>query len=199
MADQQHKVKPLPFKSLNGISDKTNEIHHGKLYTGYVNKRNEIENTLKTVDRTSANATYSQIGELKRQETFAANGMILHEVFFGHLGGDGATKSKVAERIKKDFGSYENWQDEFKACAMASRGWCILAYDPSDSKLHTYIGDAHNQGGVWGCTPIICLDVYEHAYFIDFGGDKKAYIETFFKNLNWKAIDEMAKKQGLKI
>lgn len=199
MTDAIHKVKPLPFKSLNGISDKTNEIHHTKLYTGYVNKRNEIESALKTVDRTAANATYSQIGELKRQETFAANGMILHEVFFGELGGDGMPKGKVHDRIKKDFGSFENWLDEFKACAMASRGWCILAYDPSDGRLHTYIGDAHNQGGVWGCIPIICLDVYEHAYYIDFGSDKKSYIEAFFKNLNWKEIDEIAKKANLKV
>lgn len=193
----QHSVKPLEFGTLKGISDKTNQIHHGKLYTGYVNKRNEIEGALSVADKSKANATHSEFGELKRQETFAANGQILHEIFFGILGGDGAPKGQVLKIIERDFGSFENWKAEFFACGMSARGWAILAFDPSDGRLHNYTGDAHNQGGVWGAIPLAALDVYEHAYFIDFGSDRKAYIESYFQNLDWGKIDAIAKRAKL--
>jgi Fe-Mn family superoxide dismutase len=189
-----HKVKPLAFAKLTGISDKTNAIHHDKLYAGYVNKRNEIEDALKAADKSKANGTYSIFGELKRQETFAANGMILHELFFGNLGGDGTPKGKIVELLARDFGSFDNWKSDFIACGMSARGWVILAFDPSDGKLHNYTGDAHNQGGVWGAIPLLALDVYEHAYFIDYGSDRKAYIEDYFKNLDWGKIDGLAEK-----
>ena len=76
-------------------------------------------------------------------------------------------------------------------CGMAARGWAIIAWDTKDGKLRQYNADAHNQGGVWGCIPIIVLDVYEHAYFIDFGSDRKAYIEAFWKNFDWKSAEEL--------
>lgn len=192
-----HKPKPLGFGTLVGISDKTNSIHHGKLYTGYVAKRNEIEGALKSADRSKANGTYSPFGELKRQETFAANGQILHEIFFGMLGGDGTPAGKLVERIARDFGSFDDWKADFIACGMSARGWVVLAYDPSDGRLHNYTGDAHNQGGVWGAMPIAALDVYEHAYFIDFGSDRRAYIDAYFKNLDWAKIGALAEKAGI--
>ncbi len=194
---QNHSVKPLGFGTLKGISEKTNQIHHGKLYTGYVNKRNEIELALSVADKSKANATHSEFGELKRQETFAANGQILHEIFFGILGGDGVPNSNVLKMIERDFGSFENWKAEFIACGMSARGWAILAFDPSDGRLHNYTGDAHNQGGVWGAIPLIALDVYEHAYFIDFGSDRKAYIESYFSNLDWGKINAIARRAKL--
>jgi Fe-Mn family superoxide dismutase len=192
-----HKPKPLSFSALNGISDKTNQIHHDKLYVGYVNKRNEIEAALGVADKSKANATYSEFGELKRQETFAANGMILHELFFGLLGGDGAPAGKLVEKIAAQFGSFDARKADMIACAMSARGWAVLAFDFSDMRLHNYTGDAHNQGGVWGAVPLLALDVYEHAYFLDFGSDRKAYLEAFFKNVNWAAAAERAKKMGV--
>ncbi|MEK7123848.1 MAG: Fe-Mn family superoxide dismutase, partial [Patescibacteria group bacterium] len=128
-----HKIKPLPFdKDLIGISKKTLEIHHGKLYAGYVNKRNEVEEKIKTADMTQANATYSEFGELKRQETFAADAMVLHERYFKNLSGPltisgqaAIPEGKISEQIKKDFGTYENWEQEFKAAGLASRGWVV--------------------------------------------------------------------------
>lgn len=186
-----YQVKPLPFtKELTGISKKTMDIHHGKLYTGYVNKSNEIEDKLKKADKAAANASYSEIGELKRQQSFALNGVYLHEAYFSVLGGDGKPSGTLVDRIKKDFGSYEEWEADFKAAGMAARGWVVLGFDMNDSRLHNYSCDVHNQGGIWGAVPIIVLDVYEHAYFIDFGSDRKAYIEAFMKNLNWEAANK---------
>lgn len=186
-----YQVKPLPFtKELTGISKKTMDIHHGKLYTGYVNKSNEIEDKLKKADKAAANASYSEIGELKRQQSFALNGVYLHEAYFSVLGGDGKPSGTLVDRIKKDFGSYEEWEADFKAAGMAARGWVVLGFDMNDGRLHNYSCDVHNQGGIWGAVPIIVLDVYEHAYFIDFGSDRKAYIEAFMKNLNWEAANK---------
>ncbi|MCL5003960.1 MAG: superoxide dismutase [Patescibacteria group bacterium] len=188
-----HVVKTPQPKNLKGILDKTNEIHHGKLYTGYVNKRNEVEERLAKVnpeDLASGNQTYSFLRGLKEGETFAANGMILHEVFFDVLGGTGdPAGTHVLEEIEKEWGGFEKFKEMFAACGMSARGWAILAYDPSDGKLHIFTADAQNQGGVWGATPILPLDVYEHAYFIDFGSDRKSYINAFFENLDWSKID----------
>lgn len=185
-----YTVKPLPFSDLTGISKKTMEIHHDKLYAGYVNKRNEIEDKLKAVDLGSANQTYSDLRALKVEETFAGNGVVLHEAYFGVLGGAGGKPSdKLLTGIEKEWGSYETWEAEFKACGMSVRGWVVLAYDTNDGRLHNYVADAHNQGGMWGAIPLLVLDVYEHAYFIDYGSDRKKYIEDYMGNVNWKAAE----------
>jgi len=187
-----YERKPLPFnKQLIGISEKAIEIHHDKLYTGYINKRNEIEEKLTQVDRSAANATYSEYGELKREESFAANGVVLHEYYFSVLGGEGQASGELITEIEKHFGSYEKWLEDFKAAGMVSRGWVVLAYDHNTGKLHNYLCDAHNQGGIWGAMPIVVLDMYEHAYFIDYGSDRKTYIEDYMKNLNWEKANEL--------
>ena len=82
----------------------------------------------------------------------------------------------------------------FSECAMAARGWSVLAWDTRESRLWIYNADAHNQGGVWGALPIIVLDVYEHAYFMDYGADRKAYLKAFWKNFNWSAANDLYKR-----
>ncbi|MEI6477558.1 MAG: Fe-Mn family superoxide dismutase [bacterium] len=190
-----HEVTSPNPGELKGISAKTNEIHHDKLYAGYVTKRNEVEAKMAEIDLASANQIYSQWRGLKEGETFAANGMILHEVFFDILGGDGdASGTKIKEAIEGQWGSWQRFVDEFTATAMGARGWAILAYDPSDKKLHIFAADAQNQGGVWGSTPLLPCDVYEHAYFIDFGSDRKAYVAAFLQNVEWGRVEERYQK-----
>ena len=111
----KHPVKALPYANdaLKGIGAKTIEIHHDKLYAGYVNKRNEIEEELGKVDRSKANQIYSQMRGLKHEETFAANGQILHEIYFAIMGGDGQAAGEVFDKIKEDFGSYAAWEEDF--------------------------------------------------------------------------------------
>lgn len=171
------------------------QIHHDKLYVGYVNKRNEIDEKLTKVDRTAANATYSEYGELKREESFAANAIYLHEYYFNVLGGENAENTKPAgeliQAIEKEFGSFEKWLEDFKAAGMVARGWVVLAYDFNTGKLHNYLCDSHNHGGIWGAMPVIVLDMYEHAFFIDYGSDRKTYIEDYMKNLNWEAANHL--------
>ena len=160
---------------------------HYKLYEGYVKKTNEIQAKADSADKSEANGVYSLIGELKREETFAVNGMKLHEIYFGHLQGNGDLSSapNLSAMIGKDFGSVEAWQEEMVATGMSARGWAVLAFDFCDNRLHVYGSDAHNVGAVWGAIPVIALDVYEHAYAIDYGISRKAYIDSFFKNLDW--------------
>ncbi len=189
-------IQPIPFQTpLDGISPKTVEIHHDKLYAGYVAKKDEIQASLQALehggDLSSANQTFSDLRALKDGETFAVNGTYLHEYYFSVLGGDGKPQGELADALATQFGSIENFISYMSACGMAARGWAVLAWDTQEKALRVYTGDAHNHGGVWGCLPIIVLDVYEHAYFIDTGSDRKTYIANFWKNLNWEAADAL--------
>jgi len=178
------------IKALDGISEMT-MIEHYKLYEGYVKKYNEINEKLTGVDLTSANQTFSDFRSLKVDLTFAIGGIKNHEIYFDHLGGKGGEPSgKLLKKIIQDFGSFEKWQADLKATAMAARGWAWLAYDWKFHRFFNYIGDAQNTFPVWNTTPLIALDVYEHAYYLDFQTKRADYIEAFFKNLNWQVIEK---------
>lgn len=190
--------KPLPFdqEKLQGISAKAMAIHHDKLYAGYVAKVDEISKALAELGKSGTfpgNATYSQLRALKDAETFAVNGVYLHEWYFDVLGGAGDTSAapELVKALEQKWMSLELGLAYFSECAMAARGWSVLCWDTKAGKLKHYNGDAHNQGGVWGCLPIIVIDVYEHAYFMDYGSDKKKYIEDFWKNFNWAKAEEL--------
>lgn len=198
-----YSQKPLKNKSAGKISEKTMEIHYNKLYKGYVDKGNEIGEKLGELRKKivagkapGGNTTYSELRGFKQGETFAANGVYLHENYFGILDGDGKTDPnlEIVKAISEKWGSVENFKKYFAECGMAARGWAILCWDPYEKEVMQYNGDAHNQGGVWGCIPIIALDVYEHSYFIDFGSDRKSYIEEFFSHLDWESVNEIYKK-----
>ncbi len=180
-------------KDLPGITKKMLDEHF-KLYEGYVKKTNEIQKKIEEADKSEANGVFSYIGELKRQETFAVNGMKLHEVYFGHLGGDGQPKGDLVKMIERDFGSMDAWKLDMIATGISARGWAILAYDYKDNRLHNYGSDAHNVGAVWAAVPLIVLDVYEHAYFMDYGVNRKDYINSFFGNLDWNFANDILKK-----
>ena len=186
MARTARELKPR--RELEGLSKRQIEEHHDVLYKGYVNKLNEIEAAVPEADISKANATYSTLRELKREEVFTTNAIRLHEGYFEALGGSGTPHGLAKEFIEEDFGSYEKWEAEFKGLGMAARGWVILGYDWQDHKLHTYLSDIHSDG-VWDVSPVLILDVYEHAYFLDYGTARKAYIEAFMKNVDWEAVN----------
>lgn len=192
-AASSYEPKPLPFKkALIGISEKTMQIHHDKLYVGYVAKMKEIGEKIKGITLetlAAANQSYSDLRALRDGETFATNGVYLHEYYFNVLGGEGAPKGALVDAIAEKWGTFEKFAMSFSATGMAVRGWVVLAWDTHLGHLKIYGADAHNQGGVWGAIPIIVLDVYEHAYFMDYGSDRKKYIEDFWKNLNWEAAN----------
>lgn len=191
--------KPLDYDSasLKGISQRTLDIHYGKLYKGYVDKSNEIKDKLRPIvqsGKAEGNQIYSELRALKNGESFANNGVYLHENYFAILGGDGAPKGEIVERLAERYGSLDSFKTYFSACGMAARGWAILAWDLHEKEVRIFTCDAQNHGGIWGAIPIIAMDVYEHSYFIDTGSDRKSYIEAFFNNLNWDKIEELYQK-----
>ena len=193
------ELKPLSYDagSLKGISRKTIEIHHGKLYAGYVNKFNEIREKLKELKQSGnfeGNQVYSQLRGLRSGENFAHNGTYLHENYFAILGGDGIPNGSVVKDLAERYGSFEQFIAWFSAAGMAARGWAILCWNMHEKTFFVYGCDAQDHGGIWGAIPIIAMDVYEHSYFIDTGSDSKAYIEAFFNNLNWDKVEELYQK-----
>lgn len=190
-------VKPLNYKSLPGLSEKLLSEHHDVLYAGYVKKLNEIRAKLDTADRAEANASYSLFGELKREETFTANAIKLHEAYFETLGGSGQPSGAILEMINRDCGSVDVWRSEMVAAGIASRGWVVLAYDLDLHCLITYICDTHNLGCIWNAVPLIVLDVYEHAYYLDYATGRKGYIEAFLNSLDFAYPNGVVKRMGL--
>lgn len=191
------KARPLKFESLEGISAKQLSEHHDVLYVGYVKKVNEIRQKLEATDRAAANATYSDYRELKLEEAFAVNAVRLHEAYFDNLGGDGRANGDILTLIERDFGSFDAWKNDMTAAGIAARGWVVTALDFEDGHLHNYICDAHNLGCIWNCSALIVLDVYEHAYFIDYATGRKSYLEAFFKNLDFAAVNSLIREQNL--
>lgn len=177
--------------SMKGISKKTIE-EHLKLYQGYVTKYNEIMEKLAMLtddDYAKANQTYSLVRELKVELTFAYGGVVNHELYFGHLGGSGGEpKGDVMKYIKKYFGSFETYKKDVKATGVAARGWVWTAWNWKDNYLFNYLGDAQNTFPVWHSTPVLALDTYEHAYFIDYGVNRASYIDAFFENVDWDQV-----------
>lgn len=193
-----HQAKKYDIKLLDGISDNQISQHRDILYAGYVNKLNEVEDRLKTVDKGKANQVFSDFRALKADETFALNGVILHELYFENLNSKSEKKpgSELADTIVRDFGSFEKWQEDFKSCGMAARGWVILGLNLYDSKLHNYCLDTHNFNVPACVMPVLVMDVYEHAYVIDYGVKRPPYLEAFMKNIDWsvalKRLNRMA-------
>lgn len=182
------ELKPALY-DLDGISRATIEAHY-KLYQGYVGKRNEILSKLAEIDLSSANQIYSELRGLKVELSFAVGGIKNHEIYFEHLGGPGGEPDgAAADLIKRDFGSAQAWREDLKATGMAGRGWAWTAYDWDEGRLFNYVGDAQNTFPVWNATPLVALDVYEHAYWLDYQTDRASYIDAFFANLDWGVVN----------
>ncbi len=188
---QTHEVKPLPFAydTLEGISEHVTRWHHDRIYTTYVERRNDIERQLQTVDRSTANPLHSEFAALKRHELRVANGMVLHQIYFEVLGGDGSSAhTRIHARIEDDFGSLASWREDFTACALSAECWAVLAWDGAVDRLRNLVLD-HDSAAAGGALPLIVIDVAEHAYFYDHGPKRAAYVEAFIGNLNWKQIE----------
>ncbi len=184
---------------LAGISKKAMEEHY-KLYQGYVNKANEILDRLASggVDLSKTNPTYSELRELKVELSRALGGVKNHEIYFEHLGGKGGRPStQLLPLIEKAYKSFDAWQADLKATGIAARGWAWLAYDWDTKTVFNYIGDEQNTYPIWNCTPLVALDCFEHAYWLDYQTGKAAYIDTFFKNLDWDVVTKRAQQFGI--
>ena len=188
-------AKELKKHQLEGFSQRQLEEHHGILYKGYVNKLNEIRKQMVTVDHGKANQTFSDLRSMKIEETFALNGIKLHEAYFDNMGGSGGKAvGNILTLIERDFGSFEAWEKDFKATGLAVRGWVVLGYDLESGTIHNFGSDSHNLGPIWSAVPILIMDTYEHAYMIDYGVKRAPYIEAFMNVIDWAVVNERLAK-----
>jgi Fe-Mn family superoxide dismutase len=179
---------------MEGFSD-TLLNNHFTLYKGYVTNTNKLMDTLAAMLKDGKVGT-PEYAELKRRMGWEFNGMRLHELYFGNLGGKKVLDpaGKLGKKLAQDFGSYETWLQDFKGTGtMRGIGWTILYQDNANGKLINQWINEHDVGHPAGCIPILVLDVFEHAFMIDYGLKRADYIEAFFKNVDWAAAERRLK------
>ncbi|MBX3117882.1 MAG: hypothetical protein KF784_02370 [Fimbriimonadaceae bacterium] len=175
-----------------GISRKTHD-EHLKLWQGYANQTNNLRKAMSELDTdpAKANQIYSMMRALKVDYTFAYEGFINHTVYFDTLGGNGgAATGKIGELITAAYGSFEKWAADFKSTGIAARGWVYLAYDHAEKRVFNYIGDAQNSYPIWNHSLVLAMDVYEHAYFLDFAVARAKYIDAYMQVIDWDAVNK---------
>ncbi len=181
------------------VSPETSDWHYNTHHKGYVTFLNKIEGELETADRSAANGNYSQIGELKRRQTWNHAGTVLHDVYWEVLGGDGDPSQgpEILAAIIENFGSFDAWKADFKATAVAAKlsGWGVLTLDQLYSgRLLNVLVDEHHYGAIWGGIPLISCDVFEHAYYHKDGPGRAKYVDNCLANLHWGRINDRYKK-----
>ena len=190
--------QPLPFdpKAVPGLSEKLLVSHHDNNYVGAVKRLGAIRAEFGKLD--PATAPVFAINGLKREELLAWNSMILHEVYFAGLGAAMAPSALLAQALERDFGSHDRWAAEFSAMGKAlggGSGWVLLTWSPHDRRLVNTWASDHTQT-LAGGTPLVALDMYEHAYHMDYGAKAAAYVDAVMKVLSFGRANEMFKRAG---
>ena len=185
------------YNSLIGMEGFSETLlrNHFTLYQGYVTNTNKLADTLASMTKEGKLGT-PEYSELKRRMGFEFNGMRLHEYYFGNLGGKKPLdkSGKLGRKLTDAFGSVEAWQQDFRATgAMRGIGWTILYQDNETSWLFNQWINEHEVGHFAGCTPVLVMDVFEHAFITDYGLKRADYIEAFFKNINWSVVESRIK------
>ena len=188
----RYSLKPIFCRpwTLNGLSVELIESHYENNYGGALRRLNAVAQQLESID--FAKTPGHVVNALKREELIALNSTLLHELYFASLGGDGKPTEILAQALTRDFGSVDRWRAEFVAMGNAvdgGSGWVVPLYVPRDRRLINQYGSDHAQA-VAGGVPILALDMYEHAYHIDFGANAKAYVDAFMRNIDFKATQD---------
>jgi len=189
------KYQAMNFEKLLGTEGFSNQLlnNHFTLYNGYVTNTNKLMEEFAELEKQGKAGT-PQYAEMKRRFGWEFDGMRLHELYFGNMVKGGSAPdpaSKFQAQLKEDFGSYENWGKAFKGTgAMRGIGWAILYYDAAGTQLlNTWINE-HDTGHLAAATPILIMDVFEHAFMIDYGLKRADYIEAFFKAIDWSVVQK---------
>jgi superoxide dismutase, Fe-Mn family len=187
----QYHLAPLFCRpwTLNGITPRLIESHYEGNYGSALRRLNAITRELEALDPATTPA--GVVNRLKRDEAAMLNSTLLHELYFASLGGDGrAVPETMAAALARDFGSTDRWRQQFIGLAEAlagGSGWVLLIYVPRDGRLINQSGADHSQN-IAGGIPILAIDMYEHAYHIDFGANASAYVAAFMRNIDWTAV-----------
>ena len=188
----KHAPKPLRFDpaKLTGLSERLITSHWENNYQGSVRGLNTIETRLAAAMADPDYPTVAYAG-LKREELHRTGSVVLHEIYFDGLGGNGNPGGSIYEALDSWFGSFEAWEAEFRRTAMSlagGSGWCVLSWNAHTGSLHNYWAWDHMHGAVTG-SPLIALDMYEHSYHMDYGTAAARYVDAFMANLDWEVID----------
>jgi len=191
-----YHAKQFNLSGLKGISDQTLELHF-KLYEGYVKESNKLQEKISDFiqDGELDQEEVPAYSELKRRLGFEYNGMVLHEYYFGNLkkhgGGEPNRNSLFLKAAESSFGRYEIWKTDFVGVgAMRGVGWAICYEDPQSGRISNHWISLHENGNVAGFNPILVMDVWEHAFLLDYKpAERSKYIEAFFSNIDWSATD----------
>ena len=188
----KHAPKPLPFDptKLTGISEKLINSHHDNNYVGAVKALNLVEQRLVSLSKEKDLQPYIY-GDLKRQELIRTGSIVLHEKYFANLGGNGKADGNAKKLIERWFGSYDTWEAEFKRTGNSlsgGTGWTVLAYNQHTKEVHNYWSLDHTANPPFS-VPLLVLDMYEHAYQMDYGAAAAKYVDAFMANVNWDEVN----------
>lgn len=181
------KPKPLRHKAIPGFLSVEqiaphHTAHYGGALRGYSAADAKLEESVKTATAIDASA----YGAIQRARQSKGNSVILHELYFDGLVPKGPDpKADVRSAIEKRFGSVEKWTDDFQSSAKAAAGWAMLVHHPVNGKLYNVVSDEHAQGPLWMAVPLVVIDVYEHAFYIDYHNRKAEYVEKFMSHIDW--------------
>lgn len=174
---------------LQGISDPQLEAHFG-LYEGYVKKINEIEEKLTKTDRSLSNYSYGEYSELKRRYSVPYMGAYLHEMYFDNMLKSGEPSAKFKKLAEASYGSMDTWWADVKATGLAVPGWVLVCYETVTGRLNNVQIMEHHIGFPINHIPVLVLDTWEHAFFLDYKANRGAYVDVFFQNINWDVVNE---------
>ncbi|MBK6599135.1 MAG: superoxide dismutase [Proteobacteria bacterium] len=191
VSDHQHTPVPLPFdpQALNGISEKLVQSHWANNYIGSVNALNSVRGKLTQALSDASTPAYLYNG-LKREQLLRTGSVILHELYFSNLGGSGRADAELRSKIANSFGSFDVWETEFRKIGQGlggGSGWVVLGYNRTLRLLENYWMADHGTAPI-DTTPLLVMDMYEHAYQMDYGAAAAKYIDTFLANVQWEAV-----------
>lgn len=195
--NESYVVQSPVFDLKTELLSEKNKTHHEKLLQSYTENLNKISAELDGCNKSGSNPNHSNFRNLKIDETYNHNAVFLHGLFFQNisdLNSEIATDSLPFMRLQRDFGTFDEWQNDFIACGMAARnGWVVTAYNFYLNKYVNTIIDLHSQNVMLGLYPVIVIDCWEHSFYRDYLSDKSTYIVAMMKELNWEVIDNRFK------
>lgn len=184
----------LKYNDIENFLSQTQISEHYKLYANYYNQSQDLPPKINGLSQTNP----SSVRGVQKVLQYALAGRDLHELYFGGMTTSTTSLDdmgqKTKELIEKSFGSVQTWFGDFVTCAMGARGWAILEIDPKAGLAYNVVADFHDEGSTAGFVPVLALDMYEHAYFYDYQTNKKAYIDNYFKHVDWAFVEAIVSK-----
>lgn len=196
--DEAYVAEPKTYKQVSElVSQKTKETHRA-LYEGYVETLNKVSAELDSSDRSVSNSRHSEFRSLKLDEVYNLNSVWLHELYFANCfdpHSEVTMDSMAYLRLQRDFGAFEDWQKDFMACALAAgNGWAVCGYNMFLRRYVNTVVSNHSQDVMIGLYPVIVIDMHEHAYVRDYASDKKSFLVSQMRELNWNVIEDRIKR-----